>query len=205
MFFSHSLPFFFHQTLLFDHSQSFLSQFLLSFFYLSVVLLQDPLKLLSLLPLFLLQRQWDLFTWSNDGVVHQLLLHRSYSKIIVPLCQQSSVIHPKNHSFFNMEKIVGNTWNFEDLKELGWLADIKVTEDVYKLSFFIWIKWAPLSSQRMLFIDRFPRWKYDDLGCHLKVKKRELWFWINSLCMQKDVQINFNSPFLNAICWVSFC
>lgn len=75
-------------------------QFLLSFFYLSVVLLQDPLKLLSLLPLFLLQRQWDLFTWSNDGVVHQLLLHRSYSKIIVPLCQQSSVIHPKNHSFF---------------------------------------------------------------------------------------------------------
>lgn len=37
-------------------------QFLLSFFYLSVVLLQDPLKLLSLLPLFLLQRQWDLFT-----------------------------------------------------------------------------------------------------------------------------------------------
>lgn len=74
-------------------------QFLLSFLYFSVVLLHDPLQFLTLLPLFLLQRQWDLFTRSNDGVAHQLLLHHSYPKIIVPLCQQPSVTHPKNHCF----------------------------------------------------------------------------------------------------------
>lgn len=41
-----------------------------------------------------------------------------------------------------MGKIVGNIYEISrsGFKELGWLVETKVTEDVYKPSSFVWIK-----------------------------------------------------------------